>query len=159
MQFIESSTMFLNPLGLWNNMLGDVPLGRLMEEFGEVTSAVQKLIAGDDTITTGINAGESRLGNKFGKLVIPGSFSSVADATGMNSTTNSVLALAFGSASMERQFKETAFDRLGKTKLQLLKKQVKGQRASYRLELEGMGYKKKTIDKMVNDRYPTPKTT
>ena len=159
MQFIESSTMFLNPLGLWNSMLGDVPLGRLMEEFGEVTSAVQKAISGDDTITTGINAGESRLGNKFGKLVTPGSFSSVADATGMNSTTNSVLALAFGSASMERQFKETAFDRLGKTKLQLLKKQVKGQRASYRLELEGMGYKKKTIDKMVNDRYPTPKTT
>ncbi len=94
LQLLSSSNMYLTPDG-FTQLIGEQGVIRFTESVFSFVAAAQEWTEGNDTITRGINAGDSKTANAFYKIALP---SAVRDSY-------------FGfSKQMERQFEKTTYD-------------------------------------------------
>ena len=142
MQLADQATMFVNPVSLKDNLIGNIAIFKFFEDLGKEVGELVDYMQGDDIIKTGVNAGESALYNQTMKTFVPGIFKD-----------NS-----FGfEAQMERQFKPSKMDKYFKSDEKLKEEEVKGDRAERRAELEEAGKTDKEIRKILDKELPTPK--
>lgn len=164
MQLSSQAAMYINPIDKNNvvsSTLGNIAVFSYLENLGTFLDAVAKVINGEnDTIPTGINAGESRIGNSLTKLVLPGIFKDIFGER----------RLGFGAQS-KRVFTESPWHKYFKSEESLDEARNKGDRASRRAELEKdlpleefdgktkeeqEKNKKKYINNILNEELPTP---
>jgi len=94
LQVLSSSNMYVTP-DVFTQIVGEQGTARFFTDVVKFVAAAQEWTEGNDIITRGINAGDSRTANTFYKIALP---SAVRDSY-------------FGFASqMERQFEKTRYD-------------------------------------------------
>jgi hypothetical protein len=120
--------------GVLHTTVGSVAAFAYMLDVGKVLVAVDKFFGGEDTIKTGVTAGESRLGNQLIKTVVPGMF-------------KSPLSLGFDK-QMERQFQASPLDRY-------FKLNISDKRREMKEELKEEGLSNSEINKELNSKLPT----
>lgn len=150
MQLSGQTNMYLNPVEVGSTVLA-IPMLQLFTNVGTTIAAVDKFMKGEDTITSGVNAGHSRLGGDLRKSFAPGITSSSY--------------LGFGN-QMKHQFTPSPIDDYFKSEESKTKEQVKAQRASRRLELENEfqdiedeDQRHTAITKELNKEFPRAKST
>lgn len=141
MQLASQSAMYVNPVSMKDNIM-DMAVVKLFQDIGKEMVALHKYIEGDDILSSGINSGQSRLWNQTKSTFLPGMFRSSY--------------LGFGQ-QMDRQFEVTPIDEWFKSEFKRTQKQVKGDRAALRLELENQGLEEDEIKKLVDEQIPMPK--
>jgi hypothetical protein len=138
LQLLSSSNMYLTPDG-FTQLIGEQGVIRFTESVFSFVAAAQEWTEGNDTITRGINAGDSKTANAFYKIALP---SAVRDSY-------------FGfSKQMERQFEKTTYDDWYWDDTKKTNKRLEQQRLLLKKELEEAGIPEKQINKIVNKRLP-----
>ncbi len=112
-------------------------------QVGKSVDALSKALAGEDTLLTGSNAGESRSINQLKKTFLPGAFQSLGTA-------------GFG-PQMERQFVPSAFDSYFFGEEKKAKRNVQEMKVEYRKELKDQDYTDEQIEDMVREKFPRRK--
>jgi len=138
LQLLSSSNMYLTPDG-FTQLVGEQGTIRFYNDVVKFISSTQEWIEGNDTITRGVNAGDSKTANAFYKIALP---SAVRDSY-------------FGfSKQMERQFEKTTYDDWYFDDTKKTNKRLEAQRLLLKKELEEQGLPEKQITKIVNKRLP-----
>ena len=130
----SQAAMYVNPVDAYKNTLGSNAVAGYLEQLGKELVAVQKYLDGDDIITSGPTAGESRLYNQTTKTFLPG--------------------LGLSSQS-ERVFEESPYHRYFESELKVDKRQNQGERARLRNEYEEQGLDSKEIRRLLREQAPT----
>jgi hypothetical protein len=153
----SQASSYVSPVSLYKSTFGSDALIEYLNNVAKEISAVENYFEGKDTIPTGVNAGESKLGNQTSKTFLPGLFKSVKN-------------LGLGTQE-ERQFDPTPFDDWFKNSETLDKASNKRNREDRRLELEQTldvndfegdtpedqeKAKKKEVNRILNEELPTP---
>ena len=143
LQVLSSSNMYVTP-DVFTQIVGEQGTARFFTDVVKFVAAAQEWTEGNDIITRGINAGDSRTANTFYKIALP---SAVRDSY-------------FGFASqMERQFEKTSYDDWFFDDTKKANKLLESKRAAYKQELiNERGFDKekdkKKITKLLNKRFP-----
>jgi len=138
LQVLASSNMYATP-EIWTNLVSEQPIIRFFNDVTKFVGATQEWVEGNDIITRGINAGDSKTANAFYKIALP---SIVRDSY-------------FGfSKQMEMQFEKTHYDDWYFDDTKKANKILEGKRAVLRAELEEQGVPDKQINKILNKRFP-----
>lgn len=139
---------FLSPDNVYNLIVGELGFFKFLENVGKVISATQEYMEGNDTITRGMNKGESKLENALTKITLP---SLVKDNQ-----------LGFGS-QMEKQFTKTYYDDWYWDDSKKQNVIIDKKRTQLRLELEKQfstlseKEREKRITEILNRKYPRKK--
>ncbi len=143
LQLLSSSNMYVTP-DVFTQLVGEQGVARFFTDVTKFVGATQEWVEGNDVITTGLNAGDSKTANTFYKIALP---SAARDSY-------------FGFASqMEKQFKKTHYDDWYWDDTKKANKLLQGKRAAYKQELineRGFDEEKheKKITKLLNKRFP-----
>ena len=143
LQLLSSSNMYVTP-DVFTQLVGEQGTARFFTDVTKFVGATQEWVEGNDVITTGLNAGDSKTANTFYKIALP---SAARDSY-------------FGFASqMEKQFKKTHYDDWYWDDTKKANKILQGKRAAYKQELineHGFDEEKheKKITKLLNKRFP-----
>ena len=138
LQVLASSNMYATP-EIWTNLVGDQPIIRFFNDVTKFVGATQEWVEGNDVITRGVNAGDSKTANAFYKIALP------------SITRDSYFGF---SKQMEMQFEKTHYDDWFFDDTKKANKILEGQRAVLRAELEQQGIPDKQIDKILKKRFP-----
>lgn len=130
----SQAAMYVNPVDSYKNTLGSNAVAGYLEQLGKELVAIQKYLDGDDIISSGPTAGESRLFNQTTKTFLPG--------------------LGITSQS-ERVFEESPYHRYFESELKVDKRQNQGERARLRNKYEDQGLSDKEIRKLLREQAPT----
>lgn len=141
MQLSSQAAMYTNPMTMKETIM-DMAVIKFFEDVGKTMSALHDYVQGDDILSSGINSGDSRLGNQVKKTFLPGIFRTEA--------------LGFGT-QMKRQFEESPIDDWFKSANNKERKSVKGERAALRKQLLEEGMDEKAVKKEVDRLLPMPK--
>lgn len=156
MQLSSQAAMYVNPVEMYNSTFKSLPLTQYLADVGKFALSVRKWANGEDTLTSGVNSGESRMGNAAAKILLPGIFKDHS--------------LGFGSQA-EKVFTESPWHDYFRSDAHNDQVENKGDRASFRDDLdkqykledfdgdtpeEQEKAKKKQIRKEVDERFPTP---
>jgi len=141
MQMSSQATMYLNPVSTYSNTVGNLPLIRFFTDVGKLGVEASDLLAGDDVIPTGVNAGESAFYNQFSKTFFP---SIARDGLGFQKQT-------------ERQFQKSAFDKWFWGEEKVARKETEKIRAKYRKKLRNQDMSDTDIKKEVRKKFRSKK--
>jgi hypothetical protein len=142
MQLSSSASMYANPNEAWKNSFGDMSILKFLNDVAKTAIEAENFIEGKDTISSGPNAGESRLYNQFSKTFFPGILKP---------------GLGFGGQA-DRQFEKSPFDSWFYGDEKIAKTRATEIRAIYRNQLQESGVKEEEIEKEVNKRYRPKKS-
>jgi len=164
MQLSTQGAMYINPIDKNNvvtSTLSNIAVYQYLEDVWNFGVALSRWANGEsDIIPTGINAGDSRMGNSFTKLVLPGIFKDIFGER----------RLGFGTQS-KRVFTESVWHIRFKSEEALDKTENTGERAARRAEMmkelpleefdgetreEQEKNRKKYINNILNEELPTP---
>lgn len=143
LQLLSSSNMYLTP-DVYTQMVGEQGVAKFIDNTFKFVAATQEWVEGNDIITKGVNAGDSKTANAFYKVALP----SIAKDS------------YFGFASqMEKQFQKTSYDDWFFDDTKKANKILEGKRAVLKQELileRGFDEEKdkKKIAKILNKRFP-----
>lgn len=150
MQLSTSAAGYTSIPSIYKNTIGSMAIVSYLEDLGKEVTAIEKLVEGNDLISSGVNAGESRLANQTSKIFMPGIFKDSF----------------FGfETESQRVFTEPPTAEWFKSEERKEKNQNKAERAALRLELqesplyleiEDSKERKKEIEKEINRQLPTP---
>lgn len=152
MNLSSQAAMYVNPHDLWGSTIGSMAVVQYLEDCGKEIIRVQKAIDGDDIIQTGVNAGKSGAWLQTKKIALPGMFKDTQ--------------LGFGSQMDKVYPEESPYHKYFHSQAYREKAQLKGDRASRRLELkQDEGFKaikddnerKKAIERQVDIEFPSQK--
>ncbi len=73
-QLSSQAGSYTNLPDIYNNTIGSIGLIQYLTDLGKETTAIEKYLEGTDVISTGVNAGQSRLARQTNKLLLPGLF-------------------------------------------------------------------------------------
>ena len=73
-RLINESTLYINPNGLWETVKTPAGIDNWFNRVVEVSDGIIRKINGNDTLSSGPNAGESKLFNSLERTFIPGVF-------------------------------------------------------------------------------------
>jgi hypothetical protein len=150
MSLSSQGSMYINPVALFKSVVQQNAVWQYLKDVGATIDAANEAIHGRDIVQSGMNAGESNLANKGAKIVLPGLFKDKM--------------LGFGTQA-ERVFEESPFHPYFKSEAKVEQESNKRERAEYRLQLkenyniedfEDEKEMKKEIERLVDERYPTP---
>jgi hypothetical protein len=74
MQLSTQAAAYTSLSGIYNSTIGSIGLVKFYDDCTKEITATEKIFQGDDVITTGKNAGESRVWNGAKRLLLPGIF-------------------------------------------------------------------------------------
>lgn len=136
MQLSSQSAMYLSP-GEMTRTMTDISAIKFLTDVGTTAVAAEQMLEGNDTISSGPNAGESKLYNQFSKTFFPG----IAKGS-----------LGFES-QMQRQFQQSPFDKWFYGDEKEAQTKTREIRAVYRAQLQKQGVKEEDIASKVNEKY------
>ena len=145
MQLSDQSLTFLEPTKTYDSFFGADGIApiRFLNNTIKTVDAIVKYINGEDIIQTGVNAGDSRLGNIFKKTFLPSPFR------------------GFGFEELaKRQFKPTPFDKYFLSEEEKAKRKIRELKAENKVELDYYDLseeEQKELDKKLREIYTKDK--
>lgn len=146
LQLSSSATSYLNPTvsGLYKSVVGDVGILKWGGDVAKWTTLLGEYMEGNDIITSGSNAGDSRLAAATRKLTLPSIARNMDTSLGFNT-------------QMEKQFQKTSYDDWFWDSEKKERKIIQGKRAILKRELEEQGLNEKQIRRVLKRKLPLPK--
>lgn len=141
MQLSSQAAQYVSPVDTYKSVFGSNAVNQYLTDLAKEAVRVENYLEGRDIIQSGINAGESGLGNQTKKILLPGIFK---DKFGGFET------------QAERVFLESPWHPFFKGKETKEKEANKRDRAERRLELEAQELTPKEIRHILDTELPTP---